>query len=426
MSTQIILLLILLVGVAVLLLRPRKHLRIDQTYRIAPEDLWELVVPSPHRPNPFESIERYEWHSETDALVFYRHGLTARLAQRTDHSQGRVEQVLDLLDRAGRVAERMTCQVALMQEPAGTRLVMDIFFQRLGSGGPAHWLTTLFRPLTARSLRMQIEQAMERSGARARFEAQHGEPPAPRSLLGMRLSRGALAFAVIAGAWWSWEFGPWLTLALMVGLVAHETGHVAVMRAFGDRTSAFYFVPFLGGVAVGRMRHGQDWQHAAMVLGGPLAGLASALVAALLGWMAGSDYLLGCAFFFAVLNLFNMAPLPPLDGGQLLILALRPFLPARLVPHVTTALLGVSCALLLWHGWWLLGVLVSGLVAIALAQPGAARIPDRPALTRGQSVVLVGIGLALAASLWGIMQGLTDATPVRTYFAALVEGPFAQ
>jgi Zn-dependent protease len=425
-STEIILLIALLAGIAVLLLRPRRHIRIDQLYRIAPQDLWDIVVPSPHRPNLFESIERYEWApgSGTDALVVYRHGLKARLTQRPDHGNGRVEQVMDLLDGDGRSVERLTCQVALVAEPAGTRLVMDIFFQRLATGGPLHWLTTLFRPMTARSLRLQIEQVMEASGARARFEAAHGEAPAPRSVLGMRLSRGALALAVIAAAWWTWEFGPWLTLALMVGLVAHETGHVAVMRAFRDRTSAFYFIPFLGGVAVGRMRHGQDWQHAAMVLGGPAAGLASALAAALLGWLTGSDYLLACAFFFAALNLFNLVPLPPLDGGQLLILALRPFLPARVVPHVSTALLAMSCAVLLWFGWWLLGALVGGLVAIALVQPAARRMPDRPALTRGQALSLAGISLALAGVLWGMMQALADGSRVRFLFRALVEGPF--
>lgn len=428
MSIDLPLIGLLLLAGAILLLRPRRHIRIDQLYRITPEDLWALVVPSPDRPNPFETIERFDWlpGSDSEAMVLYRNGLKARLTLRHDAARRLTDQVLDLLDRQGRPVERLTCQVALHPEAAGTRLVMDIGFESFRRGGPLHWLTMLMRPLTARSLRLQIERAMERTGAADRFAAAHGPAPVPPSLLGMRISRGAALLAVVACGWWTYEFGPWLTLALVAGLVSHEAGHVAVMRAFGDRASAFYFLPFLGGVAVGRRRHGQDWHQAAMVLGGPLAGLGSALAALLLGGLLDSDYLVACAWFFAMLNLINLAPLPPLDGGQMILLALRPFLPRALLPYMGTGLLALTVALMLWAQWWLFGVLLGALLVIELIQAAPSRIPDRPALSRGQALALVGLGLGVAASLAAIALGIRGGEDGPDVFAALMAGPFAE
>jgi Zn-dependent protease len=206
-------------------------------------------------------------------------------------------------------------------------------------------------------------------------------------------------------------------------MVAHEAGHVAVMRAFGDRSSAFYFVPFLGGVAIGRMNHAQDWRHAAMVLGGPAAGLGSAVVAGALGWVLDSHFLLACAAFFAALNLFNLLPIPPLDGGQLALIALRPFMPAAVLRHVGTALMGGGFVLALWGNFGLLAWVLGAFTLVALLAPGGMVPAGREALSRGAAAGLVLASVGLAALLAGLYVAITDTVGLHTLLRALVNGP---
>jgi Zn-dependent protease len=336
-----------------------------------------------------------------------------------------VGQMIVTLNGAGEGSEKMTCHTTISPDPGGARLEMDIAFETLGRRGGWQWAQLLLRGLTGASLRMQMNAVLAKSGAFDRYAAEHGGAPAGASLFGMRISRGALLLAVFACGWWAWSFGPWLAVALVVGMVAHEAGHVAVMRAFGDRSSAFYFVPFLGGVAIGRMTHAQDWRHAAMVLGGPAAGLASTAAAGGLGWLLGSDYMLACAAFFAALNLFNLLPVPPLDGGQLALLALRPFMPAKALRHVGTALMGGGFLLALWGGLGLLAWVLGAFTLVALLAPGGMVPAGRTALTRGGGAGLVVVSVGLAALLAGLYVAITDSVRLYTLLRALVEGPFA-
>ncbi|BDG72988.1 metalloprotease [Roseomonas fluvialis] len=406
---------------------PRRRMRISQVYRVSPRDLWDAAVPHPSRPNLYDAIERYDWApgSDREAMIQYRGAGRAHYAH--DLAEDRLEagQLIVTLNGAGEAAEKLTCQVAIRPDPGGARIDMDIAFETIGRRGAWQWMQVLMRGLTGASLRAQLNAVLTKSGAFDRYSALHGAAPAGASLLGMRVSGVALLLAVIACGWWALTFGPWLALALVVGMVAHEAGHVAVMRAFGDRSSAFYFVPFLGGVAIGRMNHAQDWRHAAMVLGGPVAGLASALVAGGLGWMMDSDFLLACGAFFAVLNLFNLVPVPPLDGGQLALIVLRPMLPAPVLRHVATALAGAGFLLALWQGMGLLTVVLGAFTLAALLAPGGLVPAGREALARGHAVLLALASLALAAVLAWLYVAITDAYGLYPLLRALMDGPFA-
>lgn len=406
---------------------PRRRLRLDHVYRVSPEDLWAIAAPRPGSPNMFDGIERYEWApgSEAEATIHYKGGLRARFHQAVEPDRMQAEQDLLTLNGAGDPAERMTCRVAVLPDPGGSRIVMDIAFETVGRRGPWQWLGLLMRPLTGPSLRANMSQALAKAGAFDRYVSAHGPAQAAPSVLGMRLSWTALALAVIACGWWAWSFGPWLTVALVLGLVLHEGGHVAVMRAFGDRSSAFYFVPFLGGVAIGRLPHAQDWQHAAMVLGGPAAGLASAIVAVLLGWLLGNPFLLACGYFFALINLFNLAPIPPLDGGQLTLLSLRPFLPEAVLRRVGSGLVAVGLGIAAWRGYGIMVGMFAVMLVFSLFGPAPAAQAGRLALTRQQAVGLVVITLGLAALLAGLMALLGAGVGFGGHARALIRGPFA-
>jgi Zn-dependent protease len=416
---------VLFAALLIFLAWPRRRLRISQVYRVSPQDLWDASVPSPARPNHFDGIERYDWApgSDSEAIIHYRGAGQAHYSHDLADERLQAGQLIVTLNGAGEAAEKMTCQTAILPDPGGARLEMEIEFETLGRRGGWQWAQLLLRGLTGASLRMQMNAVLAKSGAFDRYAAEHGGVPAGASLFGMRVSRGALLLAVFACGWWAWSFGPWLAFALVVGMVAHEAGHVAVMRAFGDRSSAFYFVPFLGGVAIGRMNHAQDWRHAAMVLGGPAAGLASAVVAGALGWVLDSHFLLACAAFFAAINLFNLLPIPPLDGGQLALIALRPFMPAVVLRYVGKALMAGGFVLALWAGLGLLAWVLGAFTLVALLAPGGMVPAGREALSRGGAAGLVVASVGLAALLAGLYVAITNTVGLHTLLRALVNGP---
>ena len=108
-------------------------------------------------------------------------------------------------------------------------------------------------------------------------------------------------------------------IALLVGtLLFHELGHIAGMRLFGYRDLRILFIPFLGAAAIGRKDAAPSWQQAIVLLLGPLPGigLAGALY---ISFLPTADTILYDAVLLLVaLNLFNLLPLVPLDGGRFL------------------------------------------------------------------------------------------------------------
>ncbi len=122
----------------------------------------------------------------------------------------------------------------------------------------------------------------------------------------MIVSVGAYA---LLGGWW---FGVGL-----VGLIfVHEMGHVLALRRQGVPASAPLFIPFMGAVIGMRKMPANAWREAEVALAGPFLGsLAAAVV-----WAAGAElhsrFLVALAFIGFFLNLFNLIPIVPLDGGR--------------------------------------------------------------------------------------------------------------
>ena len=123
-------------------------------------------------------------------------------------------------------------------------------------------------------------------------------------------------FAVLFGAAISWS----LLLSLLPVLFFHELGHLAAMRWFGYRDLHMFFVP-LGAVAIGTKKDATPWQEAVVLLAGPVPGIVLALLAQ---WMVSepAQWLENLILVSLIINYFNLAPFPPLDGGQLMQLVL--------------------------------------------------------------------------------------------------------
>jgi Zn-dependent protease len=116
------------------------------------------------------------------------------------------------------------------------------------------------------------------------------------------------AYALI----WGWKFGAGFVVLLFV----HEMGHVVQLRREGIQASAPMFIPFLGAF-VGMKELPKDAAAEARVgLAGPVLGSLACLVPVAIWLATGSELFQALAFVGFFLNLFNLLPVLPLDGGR--------------------------------------------------------------------------------------------------------------
>jgi Zn-dependent protease len=110
-------------------------------------------------------------------------------------------------------------------------------------------------------------------------------------------------------------------LAYAVGFVAlifvHESGHAVAMRQQGLRAGAPVFIPFVGAVIAMKDLPRNAHVEAIVGIGGPALGALSALACLLVGWLTGSLFWYALASSGFLINLFNMIPISPLDGGRI-------------------------------------------------------------------------------------------------------------
>lgn len=109
----------------------------------------------------------------------------------------------------------------------------------------------------------------------------------------------------------SWQFA----LALIMVLCFHEYGHVWAMKRSGIKTKGFYLIPFVGGMAIGE-RASSHWQNVFISMMGPCFGLAMSAVFYIAYLITDNHFIGLVASISALLNMFNLLPVLPLDGGQ--------------------------------------------------------------------------------------------------------------
>ncbi|AEI45303.1 site-2 protease family protein [Paenibacillus mucilaginosus] len=127
------------------------------------------------------------------------------------------------------------------------------------------------------------------------------------AFLSMLISVGAYALI------YPWQFAVGFVLLLLV----HEMGHVFAARQKGLPVSAPMFIPFLGAL-ISMKRHPRDAATEAYVaIGGPVLGTVGALAAYGLGIYLDSPLFYSLAYVGFLLNLLNLLPIHPLDGGRI-------------------------------------------------------------------------------------------------------------
>jgi Zn-dependent protease len=118
-------------------------------------------------------------------------------------------------------------------------------------------------------------------------------------------------------------FGWAFSVGFVLLLLLHELGHVFQLRREGVKASAPMFIPFLGAVISAKSMGDDAGAEARVGLAGPILGSIATLVP--LGiWLAtGSHFWQALAFIGFFINLFNLLPVVPLDGGRI-VAALHP------------------------------------------------------------------------------------------------------
>jgi Zn-dependent protease len=123
----------------------------------------------------------------------------------------------------------------------------------------------------------------------------------------------SMLVSIAAYAWiWGWPFAIGFVLLIFV----HELGHVLELRRQGVPASAPLFIPFLGAMIGMKELPDDAWKEARVALAGPILGSLGAAVCWIAGEATGSELLLALAFTGFFLNLFNLIPIVPLDGGR--------------------------------------------------------------------------------------------------------------
>jgi Zn-dependent protease len=205
-----------------------------------------------------------------------------------------------------------------------------------------------------------------------------------KTLATMLLSIGAYAIE------WGWLFAAGFVLLIFV----HEMGHAVAMRLEGIPAGAPVFIPFVGAFIAMQGRPRNAAVEARVAMAGPIAGSLAAWATLWAGIELDLPLLRALGHSAVLINLFNLIPVPPLDGGRIVTAFTRTYWVIGYAVGIVALLASRSPILLL--------VLIVGLWSVAhrWRNPGS----EYDALTSRQRAL---IALAYAALVLGLVATLS-------------------
>jgi Zn-dependent protease len=167
----------------------------------------------------------------------------------------------------------------------------------------------------------------------------------------------SILVSLAAYAWiWGWKFA----VGFIALLFVHELGHYLEARRQGLNVGAPIFIPFLGAAILLKENPLNAWREAQIAIAGPIVGSLGAAAVWVVAEQQNSELLMALAFTGFFLNLFNLLPVVPLDGGRIAA-AIHPYLWiagfAGLVglvfvfPNPLLIVIVLIVALELWRRW---------------------------------------------------------------------------
>ena len=214
---------------------------------------------------------------------------------------------------------------------------------------------------------------------------------------------GTMLLSIVA---YSWLYGWAYAIGFVALIFVHEMGHYVAARQRGLKVGAPTFIPFVGAwVQLKDMPHDMETE-AYVGFAGPLAGSAAAMVCYFLARDHDSDLLLALAYSGCMLNLFNLIPVSPLDGGRIT---------AIISPKVWLAGVPLLAALFFYHPSPML------ILVAVLAYPQIKQAiwgdPDRDqayyAVPREQRINYAVLYLGLVAFLAMMSYSIHNMLPAR-------------
>ena len=167
-----------------------------------------------------------------------------------------------------------------------------------------------------------------------------------------------------------------LSLLLILALALHEFGHLLAYKLIGQPWGRLMFLPFLGAIAVPRLPFHTQAEAVFAALMGPglsIAGRGSRALRLSARQLDMSPWLIWSGLIVTGLNIFNLLPVEPLDGGM----ALRSVLAKLIGRYARFGLMAVggSSPLIGYASSMLALVIFGGISILANLKPRAASIP---------------------------------------------------
>jgi len=210
------------------------------------------------------------------------------------------------------------------------------------------------------------------------------------SLLAGVLKFKTLATMLLSIGLYATQWGLPFAIGFVLLIFVHEFGHVVVLRREGIPAGAPVFIPFVGALIAMRGMPRDAYVEAKVAIGGPIAGSIAAWAVLGAGLLLGRPFLVALGHTGVLLNLFNLIPVSPLDGGRIAGAFSRAF-------WIGGYAIGVA-ALLLTRSPMLLLVLVVGL--FTLWQRWRHPVPGYDAIPRSKRIA---VGLGYAALVAGLV-----------------------
>ncbi|HEY9839765.1 MAG: site-2 protease family protein [Candidatus Sericytochromatia bacterium] len=112
------------------------------------------------------------------------------------------------------------------------------------------------------------------------------------------------------------RFGPAFGVGFVLLMLVHEMGHYGMAKKLGLDVSSPVFIPFLGALIAMKEAPENVEVEAKVAIAGPIIGSLGALACLGIYLISGERLFLSLTYMGLFLNLFNLLPVRPLDGGR--------------------------------------------------------------------------------------------------------------
>jgi len=149
-------------------------------------------------------------------------------------------------------------------------------------------------------------------------------PAAPETVASVLMKTGGSMLLSMEFIYYQQHSWPWAAGFVLL-LLVHEMGHTLANWHYGIRQSPPIFLGYFGAVIFLKEMPRNARIESVIGIAGPIFGTLGAVAVMLWGLYARSELAMDLALWGFALNLFNLLPLPPLDGGRAVV-AITPWL----------------------------------------------------------------------------------------------------